>query len=93
MISDGINKITSAGKEVLDNSGLDIKIAERKRDVAKLEENIGDLVFGLYCKDERELNEEIVKLCEKVRELKMEINKFEEEKRANSERGKTERNE
>ena len=81
-IADGIDKIADAGKEIIDHGSIDLKIADKRRDITKIEERIGHIAFQLYCGDKRDFNEDMTKLCDDIRRLLGEIFALEEEKKS-----------
>ncbi|MDR2698948.1 MAG: hypothetical protein LBB30_04665 [Candidatus Methanoplasma sp.] len=88
-LTSGISSATSKGKEKLDEANYNSKIESRKREINKVEQEIGKILYEAY-KDGAEfdlVSEHFVK----IDDLMKEIETIEAEKKKNAEMAEEER--
>jgi hypothetical protein len=90
-IKNTIQDVTSIGAEKIDETNFNMKINDKKSDITKVEKDIGELVYAAYSRDERSFGDDVIKLCEKIKEIEGEIENLEKQKKEKIEKAKAER--
>ncbi|MDR0508214.1 MAG: hypothetical protein LBG63_00065 [Candidatus Methanoplasma sp.] len=91
MIKNLVQDTASYGSEKTQEARFNLEISGKKGDIEKVQREIGALIYTAYCKDETSLGDDVVKLCEEIKKLEAEIEGLEKQKKENTEKEKTER--
>lgn len=60
---------------------FDSKISDKKRDVEKINKEIGNKAYEIYSKNSQEFSVEVIDLCAKIKTLNADIEKLESDKK------------
>ncbi len=86
-----LQDVTSVGIEKIDETGLNLKISDKKSEIRKVEGDIGNKVYALYKDGKDTFNDDVKKLCEKIDGINEEIEEIEKEKKDRSDKAQAER--
>ncbi|MCL2296464.1 MAG: hypothetical protein FWC29_05245 [Methanomassiliicoccaceae archaeon] len=91
MIKNTVQDTASYGAEKTREADLNLKISGKKDDIGRVQREIGALVYAAHSRDETSFDDDVVKLCEKIKELEADIEDLERQKKENADKEKAER--
>ncbi|MBC2582116.1 zinc ribbon domain-containing protein [Clostridium sp. DJ247] len=71
-LKEGADSALKKSKNFIECSDLSLSIASCEKEISELYEQIGKQIYDMY-KDGKDNNKEIVKLCDKIKEVQEEI--------------------
>ncbi|MDR2846610.1 MAG: hypothetical protein LBV63_04945 [Candidatus Methanoplasma sp.] len=90
-LKNGIQNTTSKTFEVFDSAGYNTKISGKKSDIAKVEGEIGQKIYGIYTSGESTFGDDVIKLCDDIKKLYADIDELEAQKKDKADKAHAER--
>jgi len=79
-VKTGLDNTASLSSQKIDEAKYETKVADKKRDIRKAKDDIGEKLYDAWKNDTPEVRDEIITICERIKSLEEEIEAIQKEK-------------